>query len=134
MTDNEGRIIVFVPRHVCQTDKVVCPMLKNNGYFCILYCYLLCFAHNNDVFIFMLLFCMVCVQNPCGTMPLSLPAFEQGFTEIVPVELIAELVQVLLQELWLYTVVHVDHECLCIGDGDVYPGKNPADILRSDDL
>lgn len=37
---------------------------------------------------------------------------EQVLAEVAAVELVAELVQVLLQELWLHAVIHVGQQCL----------------------
>ena len=59
---------------------------------------------------------------------------KQVLAEVAAVELVAELVQVLLQELRLDAVVHVGKQRLGVGNGDVYPGEHLADVLRVDDL
>ena len=57
---------------------------------------------------------------------------EQVLTEVAAVELVAELVQVLLQKLRLDAVIHVGKQRLCVGYGNVYPWQHLAYVLRVD--
>ena len=43
---------------------------------------------------------------------------KQVLAKVAAIELAAALVQILLQELRLYTVVHVDQQCLGVADGN----------------
>lgn len=59
---------------------------------------------------------------------------KQILAEITSVELVAELVQILLQELRLYTMVHIGQQHLGVADGNVYPREYLANVLRVNDL
>ena len=53
--------------------------------------------------------------------------FKKVEAEISPVELIAELIEIELQEVFLDIVIRVKNAALDIADGYVYPRKHSAD-------
>ena len=55
---------------------------------------------------------------------------KQVLAEIAAVELVAELIEVFLQELSLDAVVHVGKQRLRIGNGDMHPWEHLAYVLR----
>lgn len=59
---------------------------------------------------------------------------EQVFPKVSPVELIAELVQVFLQILFLDSVVGVHQEHLRIRDGRMHPRQQLIDVILGDAL
>ena len=55
---------------------------------------------------------------------------EEPITEVHSVELVAELVEVFLEELRPHAVVHVPHQGFGVGNGDVYPREHLGGLLR----
>ena len=59
---------------------------------------------------------------------------KQVLAKVAAVELVAELIQILLQELRTYAVIHVGQQRLGIRYGNMHPGQHTANVLRVDDL
>ena len=55
---------------------------------------------------------------------------KQVLAEVAAVELVAELIEVFLQELALDAMVHVRKQCLSIGNSDMHPWEHLAYVLR----
>ena len=50
------------------------------------------------------------------------------------VELVAELIKIVLQELWLDAVVYIKQLTLCVANHNMNPRQHFADVLRLNDL